>query len=214
MALDRFITLSEAAQRMRTSVKETRSMIKSGKIKGGLLPDGAMVVSEDTIPKRKEDLPEYKKYANLKGVGIGIAESARKYDVNISTLQRWSQAKYIARIGTEKNKVLLNEQDVAYCSETYHRSGGQGKRLFNPEGLPYTEASISARNNGRVRIDVQVGDQVYVYKFIGGKKIEATGEIVEIKYENSRRRKARVNDQWFTIRNDNRNGIEILKRAF
>src|SRR5258706_14374768 len=51
MALDRFITLSEAAQRMRTSVKETRWMIKSGKIKGGLLPDGAMVVREDTLPK-------------------------------------------------------------------------------------------------------------------------------------------------------------------
>jgi hypothetical protein len=30
-------------------------MIKPGKIKGGLLPDGAMVVSEDTIPKTKKN---------------------------------------------------------------------------------------------------------------------------------------------------------------
>jgi len=52
MAFDRFIPLSEAAQRMRVSVKQTRAMVNSGKIKGGILPDGEMVVSEDTLPKR------------------------------------------------------------------------------------------------------------------------------------------------------------------
>ena len=73
-ALARFIPLSEAARRMRVSVKETRAMISSGKIQGGVLPDGEMVVSESTIPTQKlpqkEDLPEYRKHAKLKGVGI------------------------------------------------------------------------------------------------------------------------------------------------
>ena len=137
MALDRFITLSEAAQRMRTSVKETRSMIKSGKIKGGLLPDGAMVVSEDTLPKRKEDLPEYKMFAHLSGMGIGIAEAARKYDIATSTMHRWSKSGYIQKLGQNGQKILLNEQDVAYCSKIYHRSGRQGKWLFNSDGTPY-----------------------------------------------------------------------------
>jgi hypothetical protein len=73
--------------------------------------------------------------------------------------------------------------------------------------------SNGARNNGKVRIDVQVGDRVCVFKFLDGEKIETTGEVTEIKYDNSRRRKARVNGEWFTIRNDNRNGIEIVKRV-
>jgi len=212
-ALARFIPLSEAAHRLHVSVKETRAMIASGKIQAGVLPDGAMVVSEDTLPKRKEDLPEYKQHVHLRGVGIGINEAAKKYSLNFSTLRRWSQSGYIARLGSEKNKILINEQDVAYCTEIYRRFGGQGKRLFNPDGTPYISESIVARNNGKVRIDVRVGDLVYAYKFLDKKKLETTGEIVEIKYENARRRKALVNGQWFAIRNDERNGIQIIKRA-
>jgi len=40
------------------SVKESHLMNKSNKIRAGILPGGAMVVSEDTIPKRKENLPK------------------------------------------------------------------------------------------------------------------------------------------------------------
>jgi hypothetical protein len=76
---------------MRVSVKETRAMINSGKIKGGLLPDGVMVVSEDTLPKRKEDLPEYKKHAHLSGVGIGMGEASRKYNIPTPTISHWTK---------------------------------------------------------------------------------------------------------------------------
>ena len=143
MALDRFITLSEAAQRMRTSVKETRSMIKSGKIKGGLLSDGAMVVSEETIPKRKEDqrkkedVKEYKMYAHLKSRGIGVNQAAKDYGVPYTTLYQWFQRGYIKSVGRVGQKVLLNEQDVAYCAKIYLQSGSQGRRLFNADGTPY-----------------------------------------------------------------------------
>ena len=148
MALDRFITLSEAAQRMRTSVKETRSMIKSGKIKGGLLPDGAMVVSEETLPTRnlpkKEDLKEYKRYAHLGGIKIGINEAAKKYGLNFSTLRRWVVSGYVKKVGQIGQKILVNEQDVAYCVWIYHRSGGQGKRLFNKDGTPYQSKTTTS----------------------------------------------------------------------
>ena len=147
MALDRFIPLSEAARRMRVSVKETRAMIVSGKIQGGVLPDGEMVVRESTIPTKyfpkKEDLKEYKLHAHLKGVGISISDASRKYKINHSTLYRWSSAKYIARIGVDKNRVLLDEADVAYCAEIYQRYGQQGKTLFNSDGTPHYVRTIS-----------------------------------------------------------------------
>ena len=143
MALDRFITLSEAAQRMRTSVKETRSMIKSGKIKGGLLPDGAMVVSEETLPKRKEDLPEYKKHSHLMNVGISINEASREFGIPSGTITRWMQSGIIKRLSSDGYRTLINKADVAYCSEIYRRSGGQGRRLFNSDGTPYTPKNKS-----------------------------------------------------------------------
>ena len=137
-ALARFIPLSEAARRMRVSVKETRAMISSGKIQGGVLPDGEMVVSINSIPVRKVDLPEYKKYSGLNGVKIGVGEAARKYGIPDSTLHRWAvNKKFIAILERDGQKVLLNEQDVAYCAEVYKQHKGQGKRVFNSDGTPY-----------------------------------------------------------------------------
>ena len=137
-ALARFIPLSEAAYRLKVSVKETRSMIKSGKIKGGLLSDGAMVVSEDTLPIRKENLPEYRKYAHLEDIRIGVGEAARKYKIPVSTIHRWAVSKKIIKIlARDGQKVLLNEQDVAYCAEVYIQHKGQGKWIFNSDGTPY-----------------------------------------------------------------------------
>ena len=107
------------------------------------MPDGEMVVTEESLPLKKEDLPEYKKYLHLKGVGIGIAEAARKYSLNVSSVHRWAQSDYIARLGMDKNKVLLDEADVAYCSEIYHQRRGKGKWLFNPDGTPYKPKAIA-----------------------------------------------------------------------
>ena len=146
MALDRFITLSDAAQRMRTSVKETRSMIKSGKIKGGLLPDGAMVVSEDTIPKRKEDLPEYKKHAHLTGIGIGMGEASRKYNIPTPTISHWTKRNFIKIIKKDGQKIFVDEQDVAYCASVYNERKGQGKWLFKRDGTPFRPKNDSSSN--------------------------------------------------------------------
>jgi hypothetical protein len=114
-------------------------MVASGKIDGGVLPDGeTMVVSEGSLPIRKEDLPEYKKNAHLKGVGIGISDAAKKYNISISTIHQWAQYGYITRLGMEGKKVLLDEADVAYCIEIYHSRGATPKRrIFNPDGTPY-----------------------------------------------------------------------------
>ncbi|NCP87627.1 hypothetical protein GW781_13380 [bacterium] len=62
-----------------------------------------LVVSEDDVrdeaaPLCKEDLPEYKLHAHLKGVEIGLAEAAEKYKMNTSTIFGWFQKGIISEI--------------------------------------------------------------------------------------------------------------------
>jgi hypothetical protein len=128
-----FISTSEAAHQLEVSEARLRHMIKAGTIKAASI-SGETVVSEASIRELtpREQLPEYKKYARLQNVPIWISEAARKYQITLSALQRWVVRGYITRLGQDKNKTLLNEQDVAYCAEIYHQHGGQGKWLFNP----------------------------------------------------------------------------------
>ena len=144
MTLPRFISLSEAAERLRTTERDVRTLIQSGKLDGGILPDGeTMVVNEDNLPQRKEDLPEYRKHTHLKGIGIWASEAERKYNIPNQTFVRWANNGIISTLGWDGNKRLLDEADVAYCAEIYRRQGGQGKRLFNSDGTPYTPKSIA-----------------------------------------------------------------------
>ena len=101
--------------------------------------NGEVVVSEASIRglTPKEQLPEYKMYARLKGVPIWISDAARRYDIPQVTVSRWVQKGLIKIIGEDKNKILLDEQDIAYCAEIHHKRGGQGKRLFKPDGTLY-----------------------------------------------------------------------------
>jgi predicted site-specific integrase-resolvase len=142
MALTHFISLREAAQKMRMSTAQIRELVESGKIEGGILPDGEMVVTEESLPLRKEDLPEYKKYSHLKGVGISASDAERKYRVHNANFIRWAKAGFISTIGWDRNRRLLDEQDVAYCVHVYRQRKGQGKWLFNPDGTPYIPKSL------------------------------------------------------------------------
>jgi hypothetical protein len=144
--LPTFLPFSEAARKYGMEEAHLRQLIEKGKIRAGVVA-GEMVVSEEEVQKRaeqeqgsgikKENLPEYQKHAHLQGVGIGIAEAARKYDIPTTTLFQWVQRGVISRIGREGQKVLLNEQDVAYCWEIYQKVGVKGRRLFNKNGTPY-----------------------------------------------------------------------------
>jgi hypothetical protein len=134
--LPKFIPISEAVQKTRYTEKTLRSMLHAGKIGGGTM-NGELLVDANTIPTRKEDLKEYKRYGHLSGVGIWISEASRKYTIPTTTLYQWFQKGYIKSIGRDGQKVLLNEQDVAYCASVYKKNKGQGKRLFNKDGTPY-----------------------------------------------------------------------------
>lgn len=140
VALPNLIPITEAARKYEFDEGRLRQLIEAGKIRAGVAM-GEVVVSEEELREqvtRKEDLPEYKQFDLLKGKPIWVSEAARKYNIPAPTLSTWSRGKNLIKIlGIDGNKVMLDEQDVAYCSLIYHQRKGQGKWLFNADGTPY-----------------------------------------------------------------------------
>ena len=156
MGLPRYITLSEAAVRLSANLTELNHLIKNGTLKAVQI-SGETVVSEPSVAsykvggkkvqpislgrpdgKKKEDMPEYQRFAELAGVEIWANEAARKYDLAQQTITRWVNKGYIKTIGNKKNRILLNEQDVAYCVFVYRRAKELGYRwVFYSDGTPY-----------------------------------------------------------------------------
>ena len=137
-ALPSFISTAEAALQLGVSEARLRRMIDAGTIKAANV-GRETVVSEASIRELtpKEQLPEYMKHAHLKNTPIWISDAARKYDIPNPTIVRWVSKGIIKRLGTDKNKVLIDQADMAYCAEIYHHHRGQGKWLFNHDGTPY-----------------------------------------------------------------------------
>jgi hypothetical protein len=144
MSLTRLVPLSEAAARLHKKAADLFDLDDVGKIKLAMnTTTGEYLMSEVDIQAQlpREEQPEYKHHAHLKGVGIGIGDGARKYGINHGTISRWVKEGYIASLGSTPvrggYKVLIDEADLAYCIEIYNRDRGQGKRVFAPTGLPY-----------------------------------------------------------------------------
>lgn len=138
MAVPRYLTLNQATNILNTSLSNLNRLIQSGTIRAIEIA-GETFVSETSLlsSRKKEDLPEYQKFSHLAGQEIWISEAARKYEVEQSNITRWASRKFIKTLKKEKNRVLLDEQDVAYCAEIYRTRSGQGKWIFNPDGTPY-----------------------------------------------------------------------------
>ncbi|MFZ5882475.1 MAG: helix-turn-helix domain-containing protein [Chloroflexota bacterium] len=138
-ALPTLLSLPEAARKYGLSEARLKTMIDNGKIKAAMIGE-EIVVNEDEVRaktiQRKEDLPEYKKHAHLKGVPIWVSEAARKYQITDRTIINWVERGFIKTLGYEKNRRLLDEADVAYCAEIYNQNKGQGKWTFDKYGLP------------------------------------------------------------------------------
>ena len=148
VTLPTFLTLPEAARKYGLDEGHLRALVEKGKIRAGVV-SGEMVVSEEEVRSevieakglRKEDLPEYKKHAYLKGEPIWIRKAEEKYGIPNQTLWRWMKAGIINYLGKSGNKVLIDEADVAYCNEIYRQHGRQGRVLFNADGTPYKPKS-------------------------------------------------------------------------
>ena len=141
-ALPTFISTTEAAHQLGVSEARLHRMIEAGTVKAANM-SGETIVSAASIRglTPKEELPEYKKHANLKGASISISDASRKYYVPNPTIVRWVAKGIIKRLGVDKNRVLIDHADMAYCAEIYYANQGQGKHLFNHDGTPYIPRS-------------------------------------------------------------------------
>jgi hypothetical protein len=148
-ALPKFIALSEAAKKIHASVDDLRPYIEKGKIKAATI-NGEIFVDTLTLPKKivkKQDVPEYKDFKEFKGIPISISEAARKYNIPNPTVSRWKTKGLLKQIGIEKNRVLVDEQDVAYCSLFYHKNKfgkRQGQWIFDLNGVPRSKVKVVA----------------------------------------------------------------------
>ncbi|MBI1793361.1 MAG: hypothetical protein HYR70_04130 [Chloroflexi bacterium] len=59
----------------------------------------------------------------------------------------------------------------------------------------------------------QLGDAVRVWRWEGQTRRETTGVIEQIRKLNPMRREGLVNGNWYILRSDLRNGVEIIKKA-
>lgn len=96
------------------------------------------IVIKNKLPTRIQETPEYRKASHLAGIKIHISEAARKYKIPHQTISRYVTKGIIKTLGKDGNKVLLDESYVAYVKEVItHKKAGQGKWMFDKDGLPY-----------------------------------------------------------------------------
>jgi predicted site-specific integrase-resolvase len=138
MTLPRFLPLSEAAQELGLSEAELRKQVEAGTITAATV-NGEIVVSEESLPQKKEDLPEYN--SKLEGIRISISDAAREYGIPTGTITRWMQRGIVKRLDSDGYRTLIDKADIDYCAKIYQKSGSQGRRLFNSDGTPYRPKS-------------------------------------------------------------------------
>jgi hypothetical protein len=145
--LDRFISLAQAARQLGLAKDTLRALIDSGKVKGAILPNGEIGVSERSAvrvaacEKINEQLRVIRidDFRHLKRCAITIADASEKYDVPGTTLRDWIESGFVEVLEPGYGK-KLNETDVAYCAAIHRvRKAGGILRvpLLKPDGTPY-----------------------------------------------------------------------------
>ena len=154
------VPISDAAREMGVDEATLRDMVKLGKIRAFVDPEGVMyvqmtqqgtlpvAVAEDTRQPPDDDINarlrqiRRENFAHLEGQPITVSEAARKYGVPVSTLHRWLERGYISALNNESGRgrrKILDEATVAYCAEIYHVRKPYNTRapLLEPDGSPY-----------------------------------------------------------------------------
>ncbi len=141
--LPRYIPLEDAVERYGLEANRLTQLVEKGELTAITTPDGEVLVNERQIEmfaRGKETLPEYRRFAHLKGTPISLGEASRRYGIPYQTISRWAQRGIIGKLGKDGQKTLIDQSDIAYCAHIYHTMGGgtRGIRLFNNNGTPYT----------------------------------------------------------------------------
>ena len=99
-------------------------------------PAGAVTIDLELLGGKREDLPEYQQFHCLKGKPTWAAKAGRDYGIPGRTISRWATAGLIRVIGQDKNRLLLDSQDVAFVAYMHHQHGTKGRATFTDNGLP------------------------------------------------------------------------------
>lgn len=131
--LDRFIPLSKAARRLGIAKETLLSMVDSGRVKGAVLPDGEIGVSEPEL----DQFISREQFEYLRGKPITVPLASERYGIRADTFRTWVKRGYIGILKTGYN-AEMDWADVEYCVAGYRaQDGGRGKRIFDKDGLPY-----------------------------------------------------------------------------
>lgn len=109
MSIPTFVSISEAASRTGATPAQIQHLADAGKIRAARVSSGILVAMEDL--KRVVDREDF---SHLDGVAIHISEAARKYKLQQGSISGWRRAGHIRTIGRDKNRILIDEGDVAY----------------------------------------------------------------------------------------------------
>jgi len=143
LTLPTFIPISEAARKYDLAVSLLTRLIQNGKLEAARLPSGDILVSDNgrdlSQIKTKEQLVE-EKFGYLRFAPITVSEAAAKYRVPNTTLREWIAHRYVTVVD-EAYPIRVDQAEVAYCAEIYHRRQSMGIRsgvpLLDDDGLAY-----------------------------------------------------------------------------
>ena len=143
LAVPTFIPLVEATLKYNLSEDVLTRLIQDGTIEAAQLPSGELLVSDDSLnqTKTKEQIIE-QKYSHLREQAITISQAVEKYEIPGQTIRGWISRQYISIVDCEY-PMTINEAEMAYCADIYHkrRAAGISSRapipLLNGSGLPY-----------------------------------------------------------------------------
>lgn len=131
--LDRFIPLSKAARRLGIAKETLLSLVDSGRIKGAVLPNGEIGVSEPEL----DQIVAREQFESLSGKAITVPEAVKQYGINSVTIRNWIRHGYI-KVLKDGYGMEIDCADMAYCAAVYQaQKGTQGKRIFDESGQPY-----------------------------------------------------------------------------
>jgi len=121
-----YTTVDIAQDKYPVSAVQIETLIKDRKIRY-VDSEFGILVNEDDL-KRMTESVDRSRFDHLEGQEIHISAAARKYDIPHQNISRWIKANLIQVIGHNKNRVMINEADVAYIKaviDTFNVSQGQ-----------------------------------------------------------------------------------------
>jgi len=113
MSVALMVPIETAAQQTGASVPHIRRLIDLGLLQAAQNLERNILVPLEEL-RRLESILEDADLVDLEGRPIHISKASRKYDIPTGSLSRWYRSGYIRKVGQEKNRVLLDEGDVAF----------------------------------------------------------------------------------------------------